>query len=66
MVKIKGKISKFGKGSYHIIIKKALVDAEVLKEGEYYEFKLENENAVYGSMARELQACSDFSAPFCI
>jgi len=41
MVKVKGKVFRVG-NSYAILIRKALVDCEVLKEGETYEFKLQD------------------------
>jgi hypothetical protein len=48
MVKITGKVFKLGT-SYAVLIKKALVDAEVVKEGEIVELKLiERENEITG------------------
>jgi hypothetical protein len=39
MAKLKGKIIKLG-GSYAIVVPKALVDAEVVKNGQYLELDL--------------------------
>ena len=48
MVKIKGKIIKFGK-SYALTIRKALVDAEIIHLGQYVELDLNEPQNIKGS-----------------